>query len=376
MANLTNYPTIRPSLLLDFANSGRVDPRIEFTRATTATRINAKGLVEVVPANVPRIDYNPATGECLGLLIEDSRTNDIIQSEFGDGFVDSYSGGAVSISEFSGFSGGVSVQKSASEGSWIYKIPGSTVGERYTFSVFVLMDDGGEPVVSPSGTSGDFAMVFSSDSTEAPKITRLFGGVYRVQVNQVATKTDGFYGVVKYPEQSSRGFKITGYDRQAGTRPTSYIPTTTAAVTRVADIARMAGSNFSDWFNPLEGTMFAEYTSDNEFAYIFNIRDGSGLEDRALIYAGGGYAAPANILSLALAGKRAIAYRNKDFAMSTNAEPLLVSGADGLDLLDSAMAIIGTGTIFGGLSTLNGHIRRIAYYPIRLANEQLQRLTA
>ena len=36
MAIQSNFPAIRPSLLLDFANSKRLDPRITFTRASTA----------------------------------------------------------------------------------------------------------------------------------------------------------------------------------------------------------------------------------------------------------------------------------------------------------------------------------------------------
>lgn len=58
----TRMPTIRPSLLLDFANSRSVDPRITFTRASTATRTNDRGLIETVKANVPRIDFDPVSG--------------------------------------------------------------------------------------------------------------------------------------------------------------------------------------------------------------------------------------------------------------------------------------------------------------------------
>jgi hypothetical protein len=39
----------------------------------------------------------------------------------------------------------------------------------------------------------------------------------------------------------------------------SYIPTTTATVTRAADVASISGSNFSSWYRQDEGTMFTEY---------------------------------------------------------------------------------------------------------------------
>ena len=39
----------------------------------------------------------------------------------------------------------------------------------------------------------------------------------------------------------------------------SYIPTTTATVTRAADVASITGSNFSSWYNQNSGTIYAEY---------------------------------------------------------------------------------------------------------------------
>ena len=75
------YPNIRPSLNLDFANSQSVDPRITFTRASTATRVRQDGLIEVVASGSPRIDFDPETDVCKGLLIEEQRTNLITYSE-------------------------------------------------------------------------------------------------------------------------------------------------------------------------------------------------------------------------------------------------------------------------------------------------------
>jgi len=78
---VNNLPLLRPTLDLDFANSQAVDPRITFTRNSIATRTNAKGLIEVVPANTPRIDFDAVSGVCKGLLIEEARTNLLLYSE-------------------------------------------------------------------------------------------------------------------------------------------------------------------------------------------------------------------------------------------------------------------------------------------------------
>lgn len=75
------YPPARPTLLLDFANARSVDPRITFSRSSTATRVNARGRIETVAANVPRIQFDAGTGECQGLLLEPASTNLALWSE-------------------------------------------------------------------------------------------------------------------------------------------------------------------------------------------------------------------------------------------------------------------------------------------------------
>ena len=70
-----DYPTIEPSLKLDFANSRALDPRITFTRASSASYVGKDGLIKLAKANEPRFDHDPITGESLGLLIEEERTN-------------------------------------------------------------------------------------------------------------------------------------------------------------------------------------------------------------------------------------------------------------------------------------------------------------
>ena len=70
-----DYPTIEPSLKLDFANARALDPRITFTRASVATYVGKDGLIKTAGVNEPRFDHDRATGESLGLLIEEQRTN-------------------------------------------------------------------------------------------------------------------------------------------------------------------------------------------------------------------------------------------------------------------------------------------------------------
>ena len=75
------YPTVRPSLNLDFAKTKRLDPRVTFTRASTATFVGANGLIQSAASGAPRFDHNPTTGESLGLLVEEARTNSFLYSQ-------------------------------------------------------------------------------------------------------------------------------------------------------------------------------------------------------------------------------------------------------------------------------------------------------
>jgi len=72
--------TVMPTLRLDFVNSNVLDPRVTFARSTSATYFNSAGVMTTAPANTPRFDYNPATGVCNGLLIEQYSTNLLLQT--------------------------------------------------------------------------------------------------------------------------------------------------------------------------------------------------------------------------------------------------------------------------------------------------------
>ena len=83
-----DYPTIKPSLSLNFAKSRALDSRITFTRSTIATYIDRSGLVKYAGVNEPRFDHDPLTGESLGLLLEETRTNIFRNSDFSGGTTD------------------------------------------------------------------------------------------------------------------------------------------------------------------------------------------------------------------------------------------------------------------------------------------------
>ena len=79
------FPASRPSLDLNFAKTKRLDPRITFSRSSTATYIGSDGLIKSAAVNQARFDHSGA-GESLGLLVEEARTNSLKWSELLLGF--------------------------------------------------------------------------------------------------------------------------------------------------------------------------------------------------------------------------------------------------------------------------------------------------
>ena len=169
----------------------------------------------------------------------------------------------------------------------------------------------------------------------------------------------------------------------------SYIKTTTTALTRSADVASMTGTNFSDWFNAAEGTLFANVATfkstaagtvftaslnDNTSSNFIVVGRFSGDDITARVDQSGSVQA-----SLATVGtyvplqfyKNALAYKVNDFAAVTDGGTVQTDTSGVLPVVDRLS--IGALTPVG--NQLNGHIQRIAYYPTRLPDATLQALT-
>ncbi|MDQ5646266.1 hypothetical protein ACHFJ3_25890 [Klebsiella pneumoniae] len=61
--------------------SSKLTDILSFSRASTATRVAASGLLEYLQANEPAIDYHPLSGECVGFRAERSTWNRLAWSQ-------------------------------------------------------------------------------------------------------------------------------------------------------------------------------------------------------------------------------------------------------------------------------------------------------
>jgi hypothetical protein len=269
----SSYPTIRPSLNLDFANSMSVDPRITFTRASTATRVRQDGLVEVVASGSPRIDFDPATAVCKGLLIEEQRTNLLTYSENFDNVAWTKSRSQIDSNVIVAPDGTLTADKLVEDtqtgshhtGKGAYSFIVSTT---YCLSVYVkaaersngtlvlgngiaLFGTGGNAIAHYDLIAG--TCVISNSNASSAGIQNISNGWFRVWL--VATCTtgaaDAFFGSVlrngtatttNYTGDGVSGLYLWGAQLEVGAFPTSYIPSSDTFTSR-ASTATYVDSN-------------------------------------------------------------------------------------------------------------------------------------
>lgn len=391
-------PNSGPTMAFDFMRGEALDSRISFTRGSAATRVNAAGVIEIVDNNVPRFDYYPITLKARGFLIEEPRTNYLIQSEFANGLPVSR-GGLVSTTNFSGLIGttGIAFGYNGITSSYFYitnyVVPANSLR---VISIFIRMDDGGSPIFGNNSFEhfdNDFALnlgglVLAPTGANGGKVESYGGGLYRVSLAvSTSASPSSNCGVVKYATNSVRTFKVSGIMVEAGTDVTSYIPTTTAQVTRAAETVVVSGTNFAGWYNTAAGSIIVAFDRnpaiDSTDRGVISLDVGSA-SSRMVLYGSSvgrilGAASGNTILFFSNLGTMiagvdyyiALAYAIDDFAACMNGGSLSID-SNGVPPAASQMTIGGG----AGTSALNGHIRSITYYNRRLSNADLQRLTA
>jgi hypothetical protein len=341
---------------------------LDVTRATTATRVNSSGLIQSVASNVPRLDYT--NGSCPSILVEPQRTNLVLRSqEFNSsdwGAIDTTITANTTISP-SGVQDAETMTISTSA-SRIFQTLTLGAGT-YTASIYVK---------SLSGTPTiEFRMVVDgSDITQSIPTTSSW---VRHDFTFTASVAVSFFVIRGVSGTGS--VAIWGAQLEAGSYATSYIPTTSASVTRNADVISKTG--ISSLIGQTEGTFFVdayidELTDLNAWflkenatfdTFVFLQRETSGII--AVGYYGSG-ALQARIETGASQPigryKIAFGYKNNDFVLYINGTQI---GTDTSGTVSGLMDYIDLHWTQTGKNKQN----TVALWKTRLTNTQLAQLT-
>jgi hypothetical protein len=414
-----------PSFSRDFAGLKTLDhgvgPAITFTRASNATFFDAAGTLQTAANDTPRFDHDPATGASRGLLIEESRTNSIRNSQAG-GAVAGTQGTAPTNWSVTGTLNSITREiigtgaedglayidikysgTPSSNGSFtIAPEPSGAVvaanGQTWTVSAYVKLIGGstsnltynlglnGQTAAGANvaGQTANNATAPTSDPLKNQRRSATFtftsASVERVLPYIVGIYTNG--------NPIDLTLRIAAPQLEQGAFATSYIPTTSAAATRAADSAVV--TPISSFYNQSEGTLFAEGSSGNTNNSLnallsiddttanerIQIRRGTQFNLLNIVTATGG--SPQASLDTSIGTwasptefkKIAYALKQNDLAVSMGGAAALTDTSATLPTVTRMVVGFGPNSQYA-----NGHIRRIAYYPRRLSNSLLQQLT-
>jgi hypothetical protein len=317
-----------PSLDLRFAdNKSLVDAvtgasLVTFTRASSGTFVGSDGVLQTATTNEPRFDHNPTTGESLGLLVEEARTNLLLNS--------------ATLSTQS-----VTVAAAAN-----------------TLSFY-----------------GTGTVTLTGVSTAGPLVGT--GANNRVSLTFTPTA-----GVLVLTVSGS----VTNAQLEAGAFVTSYIPTTTATVTRAADVASITGSNFSSFYNQTEGTVFAASSvksSSWTSGVLWDIGSGGAFGTGLYTNWNGSQwtlnpnTAPVNMSSVVTtlaSAANAVALKGNDSVIAANGLLGAVDSSCSMPANPTTLTI-GRGGWSGAGNWFNGTIKRLTFWPTRFASTTLQAIS-
>lgn len=409
MPVLADYPDSRPALLMDFANSRRVHPLMTFGRSTPGSFFGADGKIRTVAAHVPRINHDPVTGKCLGLLIEETRTNLVLQSS--DCTASPWLGSATLSGDTEAGPDGVMAKgftKSAVSGNRQQQFTSLAAGtytisfavwtkDRLGFMSFALTDGAGSATILRINIDMTTGAATKTMDTLNATVTSKIAGIYAL-VSVTLTTTATGLRLYCYPGKAETVDSTVGYlscvQLEAGAFQTSYIATTTAQVTRTADVPRLniglsARRSLVAEFDSFGGYSVASDANQRRHIVALTAAAGAGVNDLVYMFptATGMYVVVRDTALSLLT--RSLALTSMPDTQAVHKVAISMNGPQMQGALDGVTGslytdILNTGNIIDTLTLgaqyntrfLNGHLQRVAIYNTQLTAAQMAKLTA
>ena len=411
------------ALRLDFDETTTLDSRITFTRATNGTYFNSSGVLTTAGSGVARFDHKLENGSWVnkGLLIEEQRTNILLQSEnLGTTWtnfnttdslnVETAPDGTTTADEI--------IDNATNVAHYMQQVVTFNRNNTSCFSVFLKSNNHQwVRLAIGSNTTNQVQAYFdlvngvigtvqnlNSGSGATATMTDVGDGWYRCSL--AGASNDGGanqgYAIALAESDGNGSYSGTGtsiyawgMQAEAGAFPTSYIKTTTASVTRNADQASMTGTDFSDWYNATEGTIFSQfnylgditnYTGAPRVYTISNNTNNERIQLAAVntpviqffIATGGSeqvdFSPTPSPTTPNTTYKYAGVFKQNDFAGSLDGQTVTTDTSGTLPTVDRMY--ICASAINGATAFLNGHLAKFYFWNTRKSDSFLQNITS
>lgn len=253
------------------------DGDFDFTRGSTATRVNKDGIIETVGTNVPRLDYT--NSECPSLLLEPQRTQ-LAGYPTAITSANSYvlTNGTLTANDSTAPDGSLTAStfQSTSANGQFQKLKSASSGVQYSVSVYVKRKTGTGTVYLRAVENTNTAVTVTDEWT-------------RVSATVTSTSTNVRFGMAL--ATSGDEIFVWGFQVEAGSYPTSFIPNADdSEVTRTVDVSKK--ENFADMPTDYPFTVYSNNKVDliNFNQWAWSILDiSSSVKYLGLAFTNSGY---------------------------------------------------------------------------------------
>ncbi len=304
-----------------------INADFDFTRNSSATRVGSNGLIQDVASNIPRIDYTGGVGSW---KFEPQSTNQLLSS---NNLTSNWS--LVDVNAEYGFlspDGTNNASKLTATGTdpYAFAYSQNITSQDYTGSAYI------KGIGSSIGQTGKIWIIIDNVYF-LQRVFTITGDWQRVSITEQlgVTVSNFLYMRLDLPDSNpviGEQVLVWGAQLENLLYPTSIIPTSGSATTRLADAANNAGS--SDLINSTEGVLYAEISAlaDDSTNRQMTLSDGTNTNRLVLKYdnqsniiqsfnrVGGVESAflSATILDITLFSKCLVKYKENDYQLWIN----------------------------------------------------------
>lgn len=375
-----------------------------------------------VSENIPRLQHDPITGDLLGLLIEKQSTNLLTYSS--DFSNPSYVKTNVSVITGSSIapdgtitSNKVYIDSVTASNVFVFVSKTISAGVAYSISVFAKANELNYLFLGINTSATEYAVAqfnlitgnvqFQSDTSLTTPGYELLGSSvdavgnnwYRCQVVVRSPNTSEnimispaslpWNGTIRPgTNQNGNGFsgiQLWGAQLEESTNVTSYIPTISTAITRVADTAYVTGNNNFSWLNNSGGTILTESYNFIPLSILPVLSlDDNTTTNEVKIYinnsAGYFFVNKLNVPQANITGSTfnrgvkiimAATYKNNNFYISVNNDGI---NSDTIGSVPEGLTFLRIGADKAG-NYFNGIVSKIAFYSGEISTTEIQSLT-